>query len=473
MKNKIITLLLAIPMLAATACNQWLDVSPRTERKKDELFSSQQGFQDALTGIYIQMGQRQAYGANLTYYAVDCMGSIYDATASSVEYNLRAHNWTDSNVEILLNSTFAKLYKIISSANSLLEEIDGRKDVFSSQEEFGIIKGEALAIRAMCHLDLLRLFGPVPAKADQSRILPYVTTFGRQLTEHITWAEYTKLLLQDLADAEKLLEQDPIHSTTFRTENTFFTNRQYRFNYYAVKALQARTNLWIGNPADALAAAETVISATYDEVEPVFTLGNASAFASGDLLFTSEHIMALYNFSLSEKYSTYFSQGKLYKGNAYSRYIKSDLYGSSGVDIREPEIGKWWDLYVSGIGINSCISNKYFTDNSTDANIGYRIPLLRLSEMYLIAAETAPLSKAQAYYDVYLKSRNLSSVPLGDEGRMQTLRKEYLKEFYAEGYIFYLYKRLDSPASDILWAPNGLKPDYVLPKPSDELVYGN
>ena len=45
-----------------TSCNSWLDVRPETEQKEDDQFSTENGFQMALTGCYIQMASQSAYG---------------------------------------------------------------------------------------------------------------------------------------------------------------------------------------------------------------------------------------------------------------------------------------------------------------------------------------------------------------------------------------------------------------------------
>lgn len=483
MKKIIIMILLVFPV-GLTGCTDWLIVDPKTEKSQDDIFSTQQGFQDVLTGIYLIMTYSDAYGSSLSYNMIEYMGSLYDPVASSTELELQLHNWGDNLVELKIHSTFAQLYKIISGANSILEFIDDRKDVFKTTDEYKWIKGEALAIRAMCHFDILRLFGPVPSQTDGKRILPYVTEFGYKLTQHSTWDEYCQKILKDLSDAEELLEDDPIchysisdignpNSTKsdFRIDDTYFAYRFYRCNYYAVKALQARVNLWIGNNEDALAAAEAVISAKNPDGTTKFVLGTADSFSKGDRLFTSEHLMALHCFTLQNSYAEDFATGKIYKGKT-DLMIKYFIYDYSTVDIRSPGVKDWWKLTEVG-DASLCVSDKYFTDDQTNNDIGKRIPLLRLAEMYLIAVETAPIEKAQMYYDTFLRSRNVSSVPLSQEDRIPTIRKEYLKEFYAEGYAFYLYKRLNSNASEIVFSLYGWEPDYVLPLPSDELTYSD
>ena len=50
--NKAIILSL---VLVLTACNNWLDVSPKSDMKADDLFLTEAGFRDGLIGVYALM----------------------------------------------------------------------------------------------------------------------------------------------------------------------------------------------------------------------------------------------------------------------------------------------------------------------------------------------------------------------------------------------------------------------------------
>ena len=53
--------------LALTACNDWLNVSPKTDMKAEDLFSTEAGFRDALIGVYALMATDNLYGKNLSF----------------------------------------------------------------------------------------------------------------------------------------------------------------------------------------------------------------------------------------------------------------------------------------------------------------------------------------------------------------------------------------------------------------------
>ena len=54
-------------LLNFTACNDWLEVISDTEVESSDLLNSEEGFKDAIIGVYINMGDEAAYGKNYTW----------------------------------------------------------------------------------------------------------------------------------------------------------------------------------------------------------------------------------------------------------------------------------------------------------------------------------------------------------------------------------------------------------------------
>ena len=67
----------------------------------------------------------------------------------------------------------------------------------------------------------------------------------------------------------------------------------------------------------------------------------------------------------------------------------------------------------------------------------------------------------------FLASRGLATTELTESNREEIIQLEYLKEFLAEGQMFYVYKRMG--AVTMYWSDrqNGVD-DYVLPLPLRE-----
>ena len=293
------------------SCNDWLDVKPETEMTLEEMYADQQGFQDALTGAYLELKNSSAYGTELMYGTIEYLAQHWDYTAESIQEKISQFNYIDDNVQNRFTLIYTQLYKIILSVNAILEQIDAKQDVFEPGM-YEIIKGECLAMRAYCHFDLLRLFGPMPTRTTASKILPYVTKVGIEYNTHHSYQEFTELLENDLTDAGKLLYPfDPVIpagedreelNLSLSAEN-FLTARQIRFNYYAVKAMEARFYLWLGgddNKAKAYDCATEVIEAQDSEGKTVFTLGSTDNIAKEDYSFSTEHILAIYDYNLKD-----------------------------------------------------------------------------------------------------------------------------------------------------------------------------
>ena len=60
------------------SCNDWLDVKPETEMTLEEMYADQQGFQDALTGAYLELKNSSAYGTELMYGTIEYLAQHWD-----------------------------------------------------------------------------------------------------------------------------------------------------------------------------------------------------------------------------------------------------------------------------------------------------------------------------------------------------------------------------------------------------------
>ena len=82
--NYILTLFVFV---AVTACDDWFDVSPKSDVKAEDLFRQESGFRDALTGVYALMSTPGSYGRQLTFGYTDVLAQYYDQiSATGHEY---------------------------------------------------------------------------------------------------------------------------------------------------------------------------------------------------------------------------------------------------------------------------------------------------------------------------------------------------------------------------------------------------
>src|SRR6202000_228444 len=91
------------------------------------------------------------------------------------------YNYADPNFVYRKDSTWKGLYNAVANCNMILQNVDSKKSVLSATD-YGIIKGEALAMRAYLHFDVLRLFAPSYLNGASTSAIPYVTQFSNKVT---------------------------------------------------------------------------------------------------------------------------------------------------------------------------------------------------------------------------------------------------------------------------------------------------
>ena len=323
--------LLALLLIATTSCESWIDVEPTDRLSEDKVFSTQKGFLQSLNGVYAEMNNSNVYGGNLSVGVIDVMAQYYDGgTDNGYAYYYPAkYDYTATSLKNTFSNIWSKMYNLITSVNIIIEKCD-QTDVLSAQYQ-KIVKGEALALRAMLHLDLLRLFGPIMSENATEQAIPYMTKSDQNIQDILTADVVIGKIINDLNQASDLLkDSDPIitdgvmHTPTDE-DNLDFCYRQYRLNYYAVQALLARANLWKGDKDTALQIAKDVI-AEVGSIFP-FTSKNTATGNKPDRMFSSEVMFSLYNTNRINVYRKYFLYKEKKHEKAFS-YASGSVYGS-------------------------------------------------------------------------------------------------------------------------------------------------
>lgn len=473
--KKLNILIILLGCLMLSSCNDWLTVEPKAVTSKDKMFTSELGFSSALIGLYLELQNVYSptyfmMGGNSEYLAGNY---LYLTSGENDAYLYSSHRYTSTTIDSNLGTVFMEYYKIIANANVLLNALQGQNVV--DKDEAAIIEGEALAVRAYCHFELLRLWGPVPTNVDATKkYLPYVTTVTSAPYEYFNYDAYVQKMKDDFNKAITLLEPvDPIvtyPNSQLNTSNTsiskykslFWYNRQKRFNVYGVKALLARLYLWTGDKDNAYKAAKEIVELKNANGTSKFTLGTQSSITSQDYLFYSEHLVGLGMTEWIDKMGA-FSGRSAALVNIPSTII-SKLYENQ-TDMR---LNLFSSSFTYSFGQTVYGTLKYTKFASTDYSSPKSIPLVRLSEMYLILMETAPLSEANQYYKTFRSSRSASYTPFSEVTRLQEVQKEYVREYFSEaGQAFFTYKRMN--ASSLLLSTESVSPDnYVLPIPTGE-----
>ena len=494
MRKKIYIGVLVLAALGFSSCNDWLDVRPETEQKEDDQFSNYQGFCDAVTGMYMTMADRDIYGERLTMTNIESLANLWslDETSSRYEdYNLELHDYSNVTYsQAAIKAIYSKLFNTIVQANLIIKHIGTQGSVINNPATRATILGEAYGIRAYCQLDLLRLFGQVPGGTTQVS-LPYSETTGiDEMPRYYDFDEYVDKLEADIQMAESLLkDNDPVFQYSFRELNSypdgvdeFMYYRQSRMNYWAVKALEARMRLYVGDKPGAYETAHEIIDATLNG-NPVITMSGVSDFASGYKLCPNECLFYLSKYDVMD-YSQQFLVGdqQTEMGDSQNAFSLSSSLGITDEQWNDLFSGcnpnsnnrmlYCWTTARDNFGAIMHVTDKYYWNSGVSNQMLYfqLIPMLRMSEIYLIALEsTTDLNEANTLYQEYMLQHGEAFVTpfASTEERDAFILNEYRREFFAEGQMFYTYKRLN--ASTMMWREEPVaESEYVLPLPTTE-----
>lgn len=447
MRNKIdrLTGLLVVLMFALTSCNSWLDAKPEDRTTDEELFRSVQGFRTALNGIYVEMNNRSLYGASLLATTVEVLAQRCDFSGNTTEVSkMGTYNYTTDYSKEQFAAIWEKAYALIANCNKLLEYAETNQDVLTGDARKLII-GEVHALRAFLHFDLLRLYGPIYSKDKTADAIPYNTRYSISASSILPADQVIAKVLKDLETAEALLEEsDPIivsgpgnvdaedglNTTTFRTQ---------RFNYYAVKALQARVNLYAGNTDEAVRAAR-VVTAVQEKWFPFTKYSQVMGTKNADRIFSSEILFALYHSARKDIFTDFFSPS-VEPRDVYLPKKKLDVFFSQEKDKDWRYSSTWLDNPEQDY---KCF---YKYDNISNAGyLNYLVPLIRITEMYYIIAEaSADPTEALTAINTVMYNRGLSEVKSTND-IAATVKEEYKREFWGEGQLFFYYKRINQPS---------------------------
>jgi hypothetical protein len=137
----------------------------------------------------------------------------------------------------------------------------------------------------------------------------------------------------------------------------------------------------------------------------------------------------------------------------------------------------WRKAFVdpsNGTALGNTISPRKFYSGTTTAPNVVITPLIRMSEMYYIAAECAgtnnDIAAATDFLDSVRIHRNINkdlTPTISTDSLTTEIRKEYQKEFVGEGQMFFYYKRKNLPFNSLPFTkvPVVSNASYVFVKP--------
>lgn len=446
------------------SCDDYLDITPEGQVKRDDLLSSQDGYEDALYGVYAQMRQTTLYGEYLSFYLLEIMSQTLDCYGSTSVTALSTYDYDYSTIEDAFEGVWTDMYSNISNANSILtSEAMAEADDYP----YNIYKGEAIGMRGFMHFDLMRIFCEQYTLNPSADGIPYQTDFSLETPDFESLEDNYAHVIADLREAERLLSNEEQYEDT----STFMTDRQIHFNLHAARATLARVYLTKGDLDSACYYARKVIDESPYRLKEKTEVNNDLA----GVLSSKETIFGIYYAdwydivdALLIKTTSYYSldprddildmyeedvNGLDYRSNAYFTTISSG--GSEKV-----RLSKLADVYE----MNDMVS--YRPDS-----LILGINLIRLPEMYYICAEAlleTDYEEAVDYYNEVINHRGLEDIE--ETLTVDMITDERYKEYVGEGQSFFNMKRLNLPitSSDGTKTYEASNEIYVVPIPESE-----
>ena len=448
------------------------DTELSQNKETPDAYKTVQDVQNGTIGAY----QALAYYPFMGNYAIaygDFAGGLADGSANTGHF-YAVSNWavTENTDELEKVWQYGfivvdRAIRTINGADNLLAN-DG-KLTDANKATLYYCKSQCLGLRALAYFTLTNFFCMPYNKGTEAKGLPIIKDQPVAAFSNVTRAtlgETYQFICDDIEEALECSEKAQV-----KTLQYFYMNKA------ALYALKARVNLYMGNYEVAEAAAKQAIAlkgkddATATDLDPTDET-YLNMWASVNV--TDEDI-----FTLSKTENDNLSANALntlygsYKGSV-SAYCKSFF---SDTDTRAELIGTVDD--------NAYGCRKYQGIETSQATSN--IPIFRKSEMALIIAEceaqNGNVEEAQKYLGYTAKrdaqyatedgTCDLSKLPSTQEGLLDFIWSENVREFFGEGHFLFDARRLDKTITVMGGKCTTFKPaNFVFPIPAAEINAG-
>ena len=407
----------------AVSCSDgWLDVEPTTAVETDKSINILSDVDVMLTGIYTPMEPAYASSGRLVYYGDACGDDMMAYSSTKRTGNYYTFNFTKDTAP----STFWSYpYEMIGLCNIILEKID---NVDTKEEDLrDYYKGQALALRGMLLFDLTKFYG-YPYKKDNGASLGVpvvVSPLDKEAKpKRNTVAECYAQVIADLKAAVAAMDND---------EGKAF--HKGHISLFGAQTLLSRVYLYHGDDAEALAMAEKAIKGAEAKGYKLWTnaeyatawANDASNGTKGEVLF---EIVNTTDDSPGKE-----SLGRLHSPSGYKDIcLTSSFYALLNEDPADVR------LQLLEYSSKRAFVKKYQPQDGEDI-MDANIPLIRLSEAYLNAAEAAVKTgdnvSAAKYLNAIVSRANPDNSVDGSTVSLSRVMTERRKELVGEGHRFF------------------------------------
>ena len=376
--RKLLSFTIALALALSLSACDLLDVDPAQSIDTETAFESAEAAEGALNGMYSGVQGSGVYGGFFT--------TMGDFTSNNANFSGSFTTWQNARDFNKLAShgpsqaMWSGHYTAINRANNIIEQVpelvEAGTDPEADEAFENRLVGQATFVRALMHFNLVRLYAEPyePGASNTQDGVPLVTSRTESAEDDLdlprsSVEDVYSQIVTDLETAQSLLSP---------------SSNGIRATQGAATALLAKVRLYQGEYAEAASLAEDVInSGTYELDDPVSVADQGGG--SSESIFAIRYLADDNTGVNSFPSSFYLPQDIGGRGDIRVTTDLLDLIEDD--DLRGPE-GIMYGYDDGGVGACevgpdcSAWTNKWDSpQNADDAFV------LRLSEMYLIAAE--------------------------------------------------------------------------------------
>lgn len=460
--------IMSLPLLALFSCNDFMELETYQNIPAKDAYKTVQDVQNGMNGAYNALGHNYFYGRNAV--AIGDLGADNAVASPSTGHFLSINRYTFSDTDGELDALWVGGYRVLDRAT---RTIKGAYEVLADKTlnltatdsaSLHSIISQCYALRALSTHTLVNIFG-LPYQAGQANSQLGVVLLKKEPIEPFTMVSratvgetYTQILL-DIATAKATYAY--VDNYNLDNEDDAILLNQFYMNKAAIYALEARVALFMKDYDGAINAADSAI--ILRDAAPVSDEAYqnmwASTAISNENIFTipkSENDNLSAN-SLNTLYGSY--KAKLTSG-------MKGLFAANDIRLKLINTATMHPRKFDGIPTSQAVSN---------------IPVLRVSEMYLIMAEAYAQKNnttgAQTAL-LFTAKRNpaivsVSDLPSTQSALLTFIAKERRREFFEEGFRWYDARRTGEliNVSDGAYLSFNVSA-FVYPVPSSEINAG-
>jgi hypothetical protein len=353
---KNLLIVLAAGSILGSCSKSFIDKSPTTSVLTPDALNTASALQSDLNGVYAEIRNVDQFGRDWPVIGDLMADNVFLESRNSGRY-IPQFSYTVPVTDQVTEDMWAESYTGILRCNQIIDaKVSGTDD----------IKAQAYAIRALIYFKLVTIYATPYTKDTAAMGVPLVLHYD--VTAEPKRASVGTIYNQIVSDLTTAFASAPKYTSSVTISK------------YAVEGLLARVYLYMGNYTKALASANDVIN---NGPFSLVSAGNFTSFWANPGVHT-DAVEVMFEVDCDPVNNNGFDDlGGIYINGYQDLYASADLVSLySATDVRAQLLIH----YKTKSGAVAWLVNKFPNAESNDRD---NLKVIRLAEVYLIAAESA------------------------------------------------------------------------------------